>query len=366
MKRIHITVAACVLAAVVLAGGVLAAGGVSGDPVISLSYLNGTFLSQLLGQTQSKVDTGLNETYQNALDQLGQSGAGSSASMERRAKSGDQFTLSIGSVLVPLAGQLQLTSGVAVDATSGTELTGPASLTANHQYIVSERGSAVFTISSDTAVLSTEGSVTLTASSTPDYNAMADALKSLGLFQGSGVSIGSGYELENTPTRIQGLIMFLRLIGEEQAALSSTASHPFRDVPTWCDRYVAYAYDKGYTNGVNLPAGLFGPDDTMTAPQYVTLLLRALGYSDSAAVPDFNWATSVAFGQNLGLFTEGEYDRLMNGTFYRAQVVYVSYYALSFPLKEESTTLLDRLISSGVTTQTDAQQALAAVSTSRL
>lgn len=366
MKRIHIAVAAGLLAVAVLAGGVLAAGGGSGDPVISLSYLNGTFLSQLLSQTQTKVNAGLNETYQNALDRLDQNAAGAPVPAERRAKAGDQFTLSIGSVLVPLAGQLQLASGAAVDATSGTELTAPADLTSQHQYIVSERGNAVFTIVSDTAVLSAEGGVTLTASASPDYNAMADALKSLGLFQGSGLSIGSGYELEKTPTRIQGLIMFLRLIGEEQAALSSTVSHPFKDVPAWCDRYVAYAYDKGYTNGVNLPAGLFGPDDTMTASQYVTLLLRALGYSDSAAVPDFNWATSVAFGQNAGLFTEGEYDRLMNGVFYRAQVAYVSYYALNFPLKGQTATLLDRLVSSGVTTQAAAQQALTAVSTTRL
>lgn len=366
MKRIHIAAAALLLAAAILAGGVLAAGGVSGDPVISLRYLNDVFLPQLLGQTQSKVTSGLNETYQSALDRLEGGGSASSAPAERRAKSGDQLTLSTGSVLIPLAGQLRLASGSAVDATSGVELAGPADLDLRHQYIVSERGSAVFSIVSDTAVLSTEGGVTLVSSDAPDYNGMADALKSLGLFRGSDLPIGSGYELEETPTRIQGLIMFLRLIGEEQAALSSTAAHPFRDVPDWCDRYVAYAYDKGYTNGVNLPAGLFGPSDVMSAPQYVTLLLRALGYSDSAPIPDFNWAASIAFAQNVGLLTEGEYDRLMNGVFYRAQVTYVSYYALNFPLKNQSATLLDRLVASGVTTQAAAQQATAAVTSSRL
>ena len=71
-----------------------------------------------------------------------------------------------------------------------------------------------------------------------DYNALADALKQMGLFQGTGTAYGSGYDLEQAPTRIVGLVMFLRLIGEEGAALSSTAANPFADTPAWCDRYV--------------------------------------------------------------------------------------------------------------------------------
>ena len=78
-----------------------------------------------------------------------------------------------------------------------------------------------------------------------DYNALADALKQMGLFQGTGTAYGSGYDLEQAPNRIVGLVMFLRLIGEEGAALSSTAANPFADTPAWCDRYVAYAYEKG-------------------------------------------------------------------------------------------------------------------------
>lgn len=366
MKRSAIVLAACLAAAVLLVGGVLAAGGVSGDPVISLDYLNGTFLSQLLKQTRDRVDTGLEVVYQDALNGLGQSGIPVSGALEQRVKTGDQLTLASGGVLIPLAGQVQLTSGGAVDATTGMELAGPAALEARHRYIITEQGSGVCTVLSDTAVLSTEGTVTLAASGAPDYNRMADALKSLDLFRGSNLSIGSGYELEAPPTRIQGLIMFLRLIGEEQAALTSTAAHPFRDVPGWCDRYVAYAYQQGYTNGVDLPAGLFGPGDVMTSAQYMTLLLRALGYTDSGSAPEFNWAASVAFGQNMGLLTEGEYQRLTTGVFYRAQVAYISYYALSYPLKGQSVTLLDRLVERGAVTQDAAQNALGMVTSLRL
>lgn len=360
MKRTPLLLVSGALLCALAVGGLTAASG--SDPLISLSYLNNTFLPQLLDQSQSRVDTGLEKTYQSAIQDIG---SDSSAPTEDRYKSGDQLTLTSGSVVVPMAGQLQLTSGTAVDVTDGTEMNAPVLLTSEHRYIISGT-SAVCTVASETAVLTLGGNVSLASSSAPDYNGMADALKAMGLFQGSGWSVGSGYELENTPTRIQGLIMFLRLLGEEEAALATTASSPFHDVADWAQPYVAYAYEKGYTNGVDLPAGLFGSNDTMTSAQYVTLLLRALGYSDTSAQPDFNWAASVAFGQNQGLFTAGEYQRLTTGTFTRAQVAYVSFYALDFPLKGSTTTLLDRLISAGVTTQSTASAAKALVTTNRL
>ena len=299
MKRIHIVTAACL-------AGLILAGGVSGlrrrlrrpDPL--LSYLNDTFLPQLLEQTGARAG---GRSGQNLSGRTGPAGAkrsrdrrpaGAAGEIRRPARPPPAPFWSLWPDRCSSPPAPQWTPPPALSSP------GPADLTSSHRYIVSEQGTAVFTVSSDTAVLSTEGSADLTPSSAPDYNQMAASLNTLGLFKGSGLSIGSGYELEEAPTRIQGLIMFLRLIGEEQAALSSTASHPFRDVPDWCDRYVAYAFDKGYTNGVDLPAGLFGPDDGMTAPQYVTLLLRALGYSDSLDIPDFNWATSVAFAQNDG------------------------------------------------------------------
>lgn len=366
MKRISKILVGGVLAGMIAGGGVLAAGGASGDPVISLNYLTGAFLPQLLRQTGDKVDAGLEESYLDALERLNSSGIVPSGPAEQRVKRDDRITLASGGVLIPLAGQVQLASGGAVDVTAGTEVLGPALLTEQHRYIVTEQGSAVFAAASDTAVLAADGTMDLAPSGTPDYNRMADALKSLDLFRGSNLSIGSGYELEEAPTRIQGLIMFLRLIGEEQAALASTAGHPFRDVPDWCSRYVAYAYEKGYTNGVDLPAGLFGPSDVMTSAQYMTLLLRALGYTDSGSAPEFNWAAAVAFGQNMGLLTEGEYQRLTTGIFYRAQVAYISYYALSYPLKGQSATLLDRLVERGAVTRDAAENALGMVTTLRL
>ncbi|WP_457848533.1 hypothetical protein, partial [Staphylococcus aureus] len=86
-------------------------------------------------------------------------------------------------------------------------------------------------------VAAMEGYYALSPSGSIDYNALAAALAELGLFRGTGTAYGSGYDLEVAPTRVVGLVMFLRLIGEESAALAYTGDNPFTDTPAWCDRY---------------------------------------------------------------------------------------------------------------------------------
>ncbi|MBQ3378271.1 MAG: S-layer homology domain-containing protein [Clostridia bacterium] len=77
---------------------------------------------------------------------------------------------------------------------------------------------------------------------------LAVSLKSLGLFRG--VS-DSDFDLERAPTRTEALVMLIRTLGRESEALDCTYSHPFTDVPSWADRYVAYGYENGLTNGIS-------------------------------------------------------------------------------------------------------------------
>ena len=85
----------------------------------------------------------------------------------------------------------------------------------------------------------------------------ADRLHDLGLFRGT----GSGYALDKTATRMQGLIMLIRLLGEEDEALACTDPCPFTDVAAGDpSRYTAYAYAKGYTTGTT--ATTFSPGNT--------------------------------------------------------------------------------------------------------
>ena len=350
---------------------VYAAGG--GESLVTRSYLEETYVPGLLEQAGARLEEGTQPAYQSALAELDArhtaalgGGAGASALTDLRFRAGDTLTLPAGSGVLLLAGGASA-SGALVDATAGQPVSGALAL--RHRCLAGEGGGAVVTITSDTAVLSVEGPYTLTPGSGLDYNALADALKAMGLFQGSGTAYGSGYDLEQAPTRIVGLVMFLRLIGEEGAALASTAVNPFADTPAWCDRYVAYAYAQGYTQGVGpgLDGRLcFGPDGALTAGEYVTFLLRALGYTDSGDAPDFTWATALDRAAELGVLTPGELALVSGGTFLRAQVVYLSYFALSVPLKDGGGVLLDRTAASSGVAKSQYQSVMDGVSVRRL
>ncbi|HJB99349.1 MAG TPA: hypothetical protein H9764_02750 [Candidatus Flavonifractor merdavium] len=381
------TIVLLLTAAVLVSGAAAyATGALTGESLISKSYLTGTYVPDVEKQVSQRVQERTEQVYQSALTALNQAhsaylaqagsggtagtGTYASALADLRFKKGDVITLSTGSggMLLAGSGSVSYAGGAVVDVTAGETIPSGSALALRHRYLAGENTTASLTITSDTAVLSVEGYYSLAPSGSVDYNALADALFEMGLFQGSGTTYGSGYDLENPTTRIMGVVMFLRLIGEEQAALSSTAVNPFVDTPAWCDRYVAYAFEKGYTNGVGeSPSGAlyFAPDRQISAEEYVTLILRALGYTDSGAAPDFTWDTAVSRAVSWGLLSSGEQAMLSQSQFLRAQVVYLSYFALNAPMKGGGV-LLDRTVSSGGLNRSQLEQVMAAVTVPRL
>ena len=381
------TIVLLLTAAVLVSGAAAyATGALTGESLISKSYLTGTYVPDVEKQVSQRVQERTEQIYQSALTALNQAhsaylaqagsggtagtGTYASALADLRFKKGDVITLSTGSggMLLAGSGSVFYAGGAVVDVTAGETVPSGSALALRHRYLAGENTTASLTITWDTAVLSVEGYYSLAPSGSVDYNALADALFEMGLFQGSGTTYGSGYDLENPTTRIMGVVMFLRLIGEEQAALSSTAVNPFVDTPAWCDRYVAYAFEKGYTNGVGeSPSGAlyFAPDRQISAEEYVTLILRALGYTDSGAAPDFTWDTAVSRAVSWGLLSSGEQAMLSQSQFLRAQVVYLSYFALNAPMKGGGV-LLDRTVSSGGLNRSQLEQVMAAVTVPRL
>lgn len=378
-KRVIAVVAA---SAVTLCTAVtIAVGGTAGDPMLSKSYIDGAYTVQTISKAEEKITLRHDTLYQSAEETLKAKnddyltrgglvtgdGTYQAAFSDLRVKEGDTVRIETGSGFLLLAGDVELscTGNKTIDLSNGWEK-GNGALTAGRRYLVVEDTVAVLTVTSPTAVLSLEGYYTLTESSATDYNALADGLKALGLFKGSDTGYGFGYDLEAKPTRIQALIMFLRLIGEEQAALSTTAACPFTDVPAWCQPYVAYAYEQGLTKGVDDAAMLFGTADYVTAGQYVTFILRALGYQDSGDTPDFAWDTALQRGMDLGILTAGEYKMLMEEPFLRAQVAYLSYFALEHTYKDRAETLQTQLTTSGVLDAADVAAVRGGIDVSRL
>ncbi len=197
---------------ILISGLITAAGASAGsdtDPFVALEWLKNTFLPQSEGDAQNRVDNLLTQLENELLN-------ADSSGEELRVKRGDVILLDSGSSLTPLAGGFSASaSGSILDVTEGVEISPDGGeIVTDHRYVAAENTSAAFSVNTDTAVVRLNGSYQISPSLETDYNALADSLKAMGLFAGSDTPYGSGYDLELAPTRIQGLIMFLRLLGE--------------------------------------------------------------------------------------------------------------------------------------------------------
>lgn len=154
----------------------------------------------------------------------------------------------------------------------------------------------------------------------PMYAYHAGQLWEKGLFLGSDGS----FDLDRPLTRAQGIVMIVRILGKEKEALSNQNEIPFRDVANWAKPYVAYAVEhkiaKGYSDTV------FGSDDAMSAVQYLTLVLRSMGYQDNV---DFIWNESYNKALEIGLIGDScKMQYQDSNLFLRDHAAVISYQAL--------------------------------------
>lgn len=340
--------------------GALSLPGSANDSLISQSYALGTYLESVAGQASAKaksiLDTSVTtklaalegqydtETITTRLESeimaaLGEKTSSSlAANTVITAQTGTEITLQSGSAVVSQGTWIDLRTGKAVSAGSALQI--------NQVYLAADDNVSIKLQSSSSVLISgqyTTGTSSTGSNVTVQYTAYADALQSLGLFQGT----SKGYELERPATRLEGIVMLIRLLGKEQAALSYTGSHPFTDVPAWATRYVAYAYQQGYTSGID--ATTFGSTMNLRYLDCMTFLLRALGYSDTGG--DFSWSTPDQSAVGLGIQTAGKRQAILQtGKFLRDHVAYTSYRAL-FVKTKRGNRLCDYLVAAGVFSQ---------------
>ncbi len=360
-RKIALLLPLCVL----LSAAVWAlAAGDSDDPLVSLSYLAESFSRKLEREIEDRLDDS-DEELRERLETEGTVIESAATWQERRLKRGDRLLGNTGTSVLLLAGGAQVIydTGAVVDVSAGTEIPSGTMLAKNHRYLVAEDTSAEFVIASKTAVLDYQGPYSFQESGEVDYNAMAAALKKLNLLKGSFTGYGEGFDLEVAPTRLQALIMFIRVLGEEEQALAWSGTTPFKDIEkgSQAEKYVGYAYAMGYTNGYT--ATTFKPAGSVNAYQYTEFVLRAMGYS---SVANTNLADTLERAQNCGVLTFGEAAMLQIDPFLRAELVYISYYALDAFLPDGSRTLGDLLIEKGVFDWESRSEAYAMVNTWRL
>lgn len=181
----------------------------------------------------------------------------------------------------------------------------------------------------------------------------ADALHGLGLFNGTGTDANGKpiYDLDRAPSRAEAVTMLVRLLGKEEEAKGGNWNIPFTDVADWAKPYVGYAYANGLTSGTS--ATTFGGDATVTASQYITFVLRALGYQSGT---DFQWDKAWELSDEIAL-TDGRYNA-DSKSFLRGDVAIISQNALLAKLNnvDVGKTLLESLIASGVVDSVKADQ----------
>ena len=333
------------------------------DPLASLSYLTGAFLEELEERIEARLDRSDKALLKKLKDSDGKIEVDiASTWTERRMKKDDVLRGVTGTGVLLLSGgmEVEYDEGAVVDVTTGREVPSGATLEYQHRYLVAEDTQASFIVTTPTAVMDYQGAYDFRDSDTPDYNAMARAIRELNLFRGTTIGYGEGFELENPATRIQALIMFIRVLGEEEQALAWEGEIPFTDVLDWAKPYVGYSYEMGYTNGVGPKS--FAPDAKATAQQYTEFVLRAMGYSSTA---NTDLSDTLVRAWEDGVLTEGEVEAFGDlETFSRAEMVYISYYALFADLPD-GLTLAEDLQDKGVFTAGDWKSAKKMVSTER-
>jgi len=211
-------------------------------------------------------------------------------------------------------------------------------------------------ITSDTATALIKDGAYIIPSYEVKYEKYADILYDLGLFKGS----DNGYELSRAATRHEAVIMLIRLLGEEKEALAFDSSDmPFTDVVGWEDgkKYIAYAAHRNYVNGVG--DGRFDQYGVASAHMYITLVLRAMGYTDSGDNPDFIWnSTSIDLAVELGFITEEQSQDMLKEGLRRDHVVLISLNAVFKQIKGKDYTLAQKLMDKGVVTQEQINSAI--------
>ena len=191
-----------------------------------------------------------------------------------------------------------------------------------------------------------------TTAATSEETLQAKVLYELGLFKGYDTS-GTNFGLDDSMTRQQALVILIRLLGEEKAALAWTGEKPYSDVPSDSTMlpYIGYAKDKGYTKGIG--NGKFGMGQLANMNQMTTFALRGLGYSDADG--DFTIATSVPFAKTLGVLDS---DKPV-ANFDRGNAVDILFGAIGANVKGQEYDLLSKLMNQGAVTQAQYDKAMA-------
>lgn len=283
--------------------------GSGADSLISRSYLNGVWLTDLRASITQWVTQDTQGVYNDAVDKAGQGPAPSdgwtvsSGFQAGTGQYGAALRLSAGSGLIWTAGSGYVTSGVLVDATAGVELAPGAALTVGHRCLAAEEAEVV--VASQSAGWLTEGRWRMGTGQVPlaftdvalnewYYEDVRFVVEG-GLFQG----VGNGrFSPGGTMERGMMTTVLHRLAGEPSVG----GAPAFTDVPAgeWYAPGTAWCAQMKIVEGVG--GGRFNPNGKVTREQIAVMLYKyaaqtghnAWERGDLSAFPDAGSVSSWA------------------------------------------------------------------------
>lgn len=271
-------------------GAALAAPGTSSDPLVTLSYLTGTYAQQLERDIEKRAQSAVDQAGQEAFDRLdtlagsylAQAGVdgGTDSYVYMVLARGDALELSTGAALLLQDGQtaLSLPSGSLIDVTTGSAVRSGGKLTAGHHYIAAEATTCTVSAVSDSVYLAVRGEYRL-ASGGKTYTPFVDITANdwyadavlfayeQQLFQGLTATVFS-------PNTEMNRAMLATVLSRLAGVHGSAPSVGFTDVTAadWYADAVNWAAGAGIVNG--LGNGSFGPNNSVTREQMATMLYR--------------------------------------------------------------------------------------------
>ena len=294
------------LACVLLLGGVTLGRASQADPLISLSYLNGTYLTGLKTTVSQAVNKATQPIYDAAAAKAVQGGTGgavngvytSSAFTAGTGKYSDTLTLFTGSGLLWTSGGGAVSSGTLVDATVGAEVTAGGMLTTGHRYLAGS--DAVVVVSSQSAQWMTEGEWTRGTGGTvntilpftdvnsgdPFYTAVKWNYDN-NFIKGT---TATTFRPNNNITRGQLVLILYRHAGSPAV---NAGANLYQDMPgndPEMSRAILWASEKGIVEGYG--NGLFGPGNNVRNQEVAKILYlyNALHGGSTAGTVDLNAA----------------------------------------------------------------------------
>lgn len=296
-----------VLALAVLLGCVTLGWAASQDSaLVSLSYLNGTYLTDLKAYITQWVAQDTQGLYNDAAAKAGQGTAGgtaggayaSDAFTAGTGGSGDTVTLAAGSGLLWTSGGGSVNRGTLVDATAGKEVPSGSALAAGHRYLAETETTVVVTSQSAQWMVEgqwirgTGGTATtplpFTDVSTGDafYNAVKWNYDN-NFIKGTSATTFHPY---NNITRGQIVLILYRHAGSPGV---NAGAAPYTDLPgsdAEMSRAILWATEKGIVEGYG--DGRFGPRDNVRNQELAKILYlyNALRGGSTAGTANLNTA----------------------------------------------------------------------------